>query len=342
MRKAIIHIGVEKTGSTSIQNFLYKNESLLKNGRILFPFQSVGLLSNHKIVNYIKDEVDPSLMRLSGINDVSGLNINEWKADFLLTHKKELGEFFEGDNRSTVVYSSEHLHSRIRTREEVSRFKEFLDEHYDRCTVYIYIRRQDQIAVSAHNTAVQSGKVDRLCLDQIPGSARYYDFLALANLWASVFEKDSVKIKIFSRATLLDEDVVKDFISWTGIDSCEGLQMDSDRANEHLAPIAMEWLYLFNTLEDNHEMLNGCSKWEVRKKLLKKAAALKCTEKSDLPSRSSAINFYNKFKDSNEELLREWNIETAFSDDFSSYPIQAKVANASVEHSELRQVLDSL
>jgi hypothetical protein len=50
MHKALLHIGTEKTGSTSIQNFLYKNESELNKRGYFFPHKSCGLISNYRLV----------------------------------------------------------------------------------------------------------------------------------------------------------------------------------------------------------------------------------------------------------------------------------------------------
>ena len=46
--KLILHIGTEKTGSTSIQKFLLKNKLFLDNQNILVPNSILNKIGNHR------------------------------------------------------------------------------------------------------------------------------------------------------------------------------------------------------------------------------------------------------------------------------------------------------
>ena len=60
MKRAILHIGTEKTGTTSIQNFLYSNRIKLGAQGILFS-ETAGYLSNQNLVVYAKKAPEPDL-----------------------------------------------------------------------------------------------------------------------------------------------------------------------------------------------------------------------------------------------------------------------------------------
>ena len=49
--KAIVHIGTEKTGTTSIQKFLFQNRKKLRNGGFHF-LQSAGSTNNRALPAY--------------------------------------------------------------------------------------------------------------------------------------------------------------------------------------------------------------------------------------------------------------------------------------------------
>ena len=65
--KAIVHIGTEKTGTTSIQRYLYLNRKKLKNSGFHF-IQSAGNTNNRAIPAYcISDDRNDDFFRVEGI-----------------------------------------------------------------------------------------------------------------------------------------------------------------------------------------------------------------------------------------------------------------------------------
>ena len=68
--KAIIHIGTEKTGTTTIQEFLHLNRSKLANQGVAY-LQSPGLRNNRKLVTYCmkNNKVDNHVKNLAILSD---------------------------------------------------------------------------------------------------------------------------------------------------------------------------------------------------------------------------------------------------------------------------------
>jgi hypothetical protein len=80
MKRAILHIGTEKTGTTSIQKFLYENRIKLGASGMLFP-ASAGFISNQNLVVYGKQAPESDLAPPSlDVNDATELAA--WKEKF--------------------------------------------------------------------------------------------------------------------------------------------------------------------------------------------------------------------------------------------------------------------
>ena len=123
MKRAVLHIGTEKTGTTSIQRFLLNNVQTLSDKGYLFP-SSCEYLSNRNLVIYAKQDVPNGY--LGSQLDFSDGKEN-WNSEFVSLHKKEVKEFqADGYVDPTVIYSSEHLQSRLTKKDEIVRVFEIL------------------------------------------------------------------------------------------------------------------------------------------------------------------------------------------------------------------------
>ena len=118
-----------------------------------------------------------------------------------------------------MVYSSEHFHSRVRQRHEIVRLYDRLAPLYDRIRILVYLRRQDALALSAYNTALQAGETRALTLSRITATTPYYDYLSLLQRWAEVFGEDALEVRLFDKAHLVSGDVVADCCEVVG---CRG------------------------------------------------------------------------------------------------------------------------
>jgi len=102
MKKAVLHIGTEKTGTTSIQRFLFDNLRVLRNQGFLFP-SSCDFLNNRNLVIYAKENIPAGFLGLP--TDLS-TGKQQWNSNFEAAHEKQIKEFqaaSSGD--STVIYS---------------------------------------------------------------------------------------------------------------------------------------------------------------------------------------------------------------------------------------------
>ena len=140
MTLCILHLGAEKTGTSSIQKYLgVHREALLAQG-LWYP-ESFTNPSGHVHLKLSSAAVDGSL-------DPANPQGVAFRAE--LDHALKRGA-------RTVVFSSEFFHSELRDKGAVERLKAFLSSYFDRFKLVYYARRQDQMLASMHSTAIQGG-----------------------------------------------------------------------------------------------------------------------------------------------------------------------------------------
>ncbi len=331
MHKALIHIGIEKTGSTSVQNFLLDHERQLRARGIFFPHQSCGLISHFRLVLFTQQEPDKGLSGLEQrrakrwpANHSIDADFSAWKTAFADQHTKHIDKLRKGLSTSKVIYSSEHFHSRIRTVDEIQSLKTYLDTLYDSIDICFYLRRQDRLAVSAHNTAIQGGHTAQFDFSRIKGTPHYYDFHSLASRWAEVFGESKLHPNVFEPQHMHDKSVVNDFAKKfvCGNDAQDPLlsKVKNRQSNPRLSYSALKTLIEFNNLANDDPALQGMAKPTIRQALITALHDIKDDYGELLPEQASAITFYERFKQGNEQLFMKWPGTGGFSNDFSMYP----------------------
>lgn len=236
---AILHIGVEKTGTTSIQEFLRLNRSTLKDLSILYP-QSPGSSNHTALALYAAADDKCDDLRIgSGIARHDDLP--RFRDQFAADFSRELNEA----SCETVILSGEHCSSRLTSRDEVERLHELLSGRFDAVRVIVYLRRQDEFLLSSYSTAVKSGIVQKLWLPKVERELQRYDFAKILGRWSDVFGRDAMEVRLFNRSTMVDGNVVADFIHATGLPPDLPYEMPNEE-NRSLDSATLEVLRLMN------------------------------------------------------------------------------------------------
>lgn len=151
-RKAILHIGVEKTGSTSIQQALAGSRDQLRAAGVLFP-KSAGPKNHTRLVASCLDDDVFDNVKANNLAR-TGLDSTHYRASFLADFQSELGE---GPDWDTLVISSELISSRLHVQSEVMRLISLLLRYVAQIEVVVFLRRQDRLAVSRFSSALRAG-----------------------------------------------------------------------------------------------------------------------------------------------------------------------------------------
>lgn len=299
MKRIFLHIGLEKTGTTSIQRFLQKNRDALRAKDYLYPRNLApgGGGSQHAVVAYAQndDKIDDTRMHWEATDPQSIKRFRNRLDNNFIPRLVEA-------KCNNIIISSEHLSSRLKTREELERLRELLGPIASDIHVYVYLRRQDDFFLSSYSTYVKSGDSRRF--DQVAqpqSETSRYDYLMLLDLWADVFGEDKIFANLFDRRYLHDGDVVSDFLTKIGI-----TDMDSyifpPRANEMLDYYTLEFLRLMNPSVP--AVIDG-KLTDLRGGLGKLLEAFADKPKPALPQRF-AEEIMNFFRDSNDEVARKY------------------------------------
>lgn len=176
--RIILHIGTEKTGSTSIQSGIKQNKCLLKDNNI-YPVLPT-----------------PSFFRGAG--------------EKLVSIKSASRQF---PRKSDVLISSELFQSRLKTEQELVTLKKALLKTFPQrkdIVVIVYLRRQAAIA----NSMVSTAAMYDVDFKQSPLS-QYVRTICnhqkTLSIWSNVFGEDQVKPKLFEPGNS-NRDFFRDFV----------------------------------------------------------------------------------------------------------------------------------
>jgi hypothetical protein len=241
-----LHIGTEKTGTTSLQQFLKKNRNALGERGFLYP-SSPGK-SNHTAlaVTALAD------FRRVPLRSMAGVTTNEELQKFRANFRENLSAELQGGTCSKVIMSNEHCSTQLKTDEEVEYLRDFLKPFFNNIYVIVYIRRQDDYLLSSYSTHIKNGVTDPASLPEDDKKMARYDHWDLLSRWTRVFGRDRIICRKFEKAFLVGGSIEDDFLTAIGIDPGRGFEKQP-LWNESLDASALEFLRLFNkytSLED--------------------------------------------------------------------------------------------
>ena len=318
MKQAILHIGTEKTGTTSIQSFLFAHRDLLARRGCLFP-STAGYVSNQRLVTYAKRVPDPDLVE-PGLELEDARTLADWKEGFVVAHCNEVLPWLCARADARLVYSSEHMQSRVQDTEEIRRIARLVRPMVDEVRVIVYLRRQDRLALSAYSTTVRGGNARPFAFEDVNHAGPYYDQRALLERWASVFGERAITVRVFERARLVGGDVVDDFVDAAGIGHATGELARPPSTNEALSWTAQSILRAFNARPGDDPRLHGVDRRALRSHLLGELEGLADGFAPVRPARASARAFQAHFEEANREVAERWLGGRGFDDSFDEYP----------------------
>lgn len=160
--RAIVHIGTEKTGTTSAQRWFGNNRKFLQSQGIAYP-KSLGGSVHWKLATLARDSDRPERgFRMLGIEDPAAHG----------SFREELEAAFaaevQASDAAVCLISSEQLYDRVERSAEVARLKALLDRRFDDHMVVAWVRPQVDYALSFASTFARQGRAfDRKVLGHV-------------------------------------------------------------------------------------------------------------------------------------------------------------------------------
>lgn len=227
MKTCHLHIGMHKTGSSSIQNYLDKNrDELLKNGHYYAEMGS----PNHSGPFLYSLRYEPA-----EDSEIASFNISSEELNRRVSlYKENLNRSLKKEY-TNIIFSAEAIIKL--TEEELNSFKNYLLNYVDEIKVYCYVREPMPFMVSSFQQIIKTMPVF------LDNQNLYPNYQEKLEKFESVF--GSVNYRLFSRDTLFQGDVTADFCSWIDLP-----YFGAEETNNSLGALAVKFLYKFQHLRN--------------------------------------------------------------------------------------------
>jgi hypothetical protein len=210
-KEMILHIGLGKCGSSSLQSFFALNNEMLSSLGIYYPEVEIDLFEKAR-----RGEVT------AGNGGELARSFLNKKHFFFCEGKRERLDHLKGLIRShqekNMLVSSEMFS--VLTKREALNFIKKINAWGLRAHVICYIRRQDEMALSSYVQGLIAGHsiTIRSFDEEVLRSSKRFRYSKLLKPWINLPKGNRHTVKVFDKRKLKNEDVVVDFLSLLGID----------------------------------------------------------------------------------------------------------------------------
>jgi len=288
--EVFLHIGMPKTGSSTIQEFLAANRKRFASAGVAVP-RSPGNKNHFKLAAYAFDD-----NRMPSVRKIVGIQNRDQIASFRETFVREFYAELASINASRIILSNEHC-ATCYADDEISRLEALLRPLANRVRVFFYVRRQDDAAIARWSTAIKNGET----VEHPPMRFELYDAYGLAERYAKHFGRENVSVGVFEREQLKNHDLVDDFLSRVDVEF-EGKPTEVKASNASLDAKHMEFLRRLNTYLPR--FVEG--RVSVRRtQALRLLEAMSNGPVATLPEEELDA-FFAKFSEGNSRLAREY------------------------------------
>jgi len=234
MTDIIIHLGANKTGSSSIQKFIQKNTEKLRDLNYIIPDSKLGLGTS------ITGEQVFALQEFIGGGDKSAAKLKK-KIDALIDSRESEDQ--------TVLISAENMG----TTQGALLFKKVLAKR--KAKVIFYIRRQDELIASSWQQWHSKKEVDydAWLIDAIRTLGHWEPII---NAWEKVVGLENIALEVFERSAFTDGNIIVDFVEKIGAgqhsDELELVLKDANPTYlNYITPLVAGNDRIFSNIHDN-------------------------------------------------------------------------------------------
>lgn len=292
MQTLFIHIGCEKTGTTSIQRSLTANRTELDTLGIIYP--ALGL---HKYA-----QINLAAAVQSWQNNSSKNTEYYPQKDLNADHEwDQLISICLSNTNKDVVISAEHFSSRLFDKgiEFIHQKLQAIREYFD-VKIIVYLRRQDLFLESSYSTFIKAGgflSFDEFYQQHLNAENRY-NFEILLGKWSQTFGINNLLIVDYEKENFTGA-LLASFYQLIGI-SVDNLRIEKDKSNPSWSKEMLEFAMICNLPRIQEKLknkrlgfLNYCNK---------KYFSKSNNEGNVLLSELQRQTVINKYQDSNHKV----------------------------------------
>lgn len=297
--KAILHLGTEKTGTSTVQKtFAQNRDALISQG--FYFMRSTGNGNDRKLAVYCYDED-----QYDDFHRSNGVNTYEKKIEFEKAFVKNFEEEISNipSHVHTVIFSSEHFHSRLQRESQRKKLRALLCRFFGEFLLVSYLRPQVNMAVSHYSTMLKTKGTQSLSeyIKQCQPKKYYYDYWFFLTGWEKSFPGSDFCVRVFDKKVMAEGDVVSDFCGIIGLNVWK-LEKARD-ANESVTPTGQELLRIINSkmpVKNQDGSINN-----------KRLAIVRIVNKvyagsGQKPGKDQATKIQAEFSNINEKVRQRW------------------------------------
>lgn len=312
MKTLVLHVGTQKTATTTIQKFLAHNSDVLNSKGYaypIFPFR-------FKYKSKYRNAMFLTLMAY----DKDG----EWdikKEEKRLNYgMREIHTLFETYDNVILSDESQWLNL-CRRGDRMKALVEDSREHGYQIKIIVYFRRQDQFMESIWNQLVKSREGYVTSFEEFLKENDYNDYLDYykeMSFFADLIGDENVIVRRFDEVIRSEEGIVADFMNLIGLEFTGEYEIVLDNANVGLYGNEIHIMELLNQLEEvNHKEHKLFREGLVRCSPNAKEA-YRCSEFSEEERRA----FMKPYEDGNRKIAERFirDGKPLFSENYSGAP----------------------
>lgn len=239
----ILHIGLHKTGSTSIQNYFFENRNLiLKHYGFLYPETGIFTVAHHFAAWSLQEPLESSWAISLGFDK---------KAKDLFP--EIINEAMSAGARKLLISSEDF--SLISPEKLAPIIKN------NKLMVFLYLRRQDKLIESFFGQMVRQYETRyyEIFDTYLASLGNFLDFEIFLDNWQQAIPGVVIKPMIYDRSEFPNGNVVEDFLKAIGLDIHTDIDVEKSIVNESLSPLSIRALAKINKMysldRDQHEGL---------------------------------------------------------------------------------------
>jgi len=181
----IIHIGKEKTGSTSLQHNIFSNTQRLKNA-LIYPLRELILTEPNRSFSILFERnFNFPLYKLMKINNKE--QIKELKLQVFNDFTSQYN--FARKYHQKMVISSEFISVALNDREQLYQLKKFCDRRFSKVSIVCYFRDQFSDCLSRYSQDLKTGLIHNFddFMKIVTPANLLYNHFNFMNLWEETF-----------------------------------------------------------------------------------------------------------------------------------------------------------
>ena len=304
MGNVYLHIGITKTGTTSIQNYLRNNHEKLEDQGYFYPKTFCLTDAQHvKLTMFaLSQETSHHVREVNGLNDK--ISIDKFRTELSDVAQTEAATH----NCENVILSDEGLCA-LETTEELMFLKDFLNSIYKKnIEIIVFFRRQDKHAISAYSQDILSGYFRKGPFEnRTSRNETLWNYYALLKKYELVFGRKNIKVYIYDDYEDVPNALIRKFFEAINLDLA--LPLDDARLNQSVKNDHLQLINYFNfRLEQLGIVINQRERIasEFRHALKVASADKKCIKKIKSITIDERIQFMGEYEATNELLRNEF------------------------------------